>query len=52
MTEKHGFECISALVHCRSAKDIVDAVRHGNLCFAPGKLKELSKLLPDDLEVN
>ncbi|XP_056592219.1 FH2 domain containing 3 [Triplophysa dalaica] len=34
----------------RSAKDIVDAVRHGNLCFAPGKLKELSKLLPDDLE--
>ncbi|KAI7793010.1 FH2 domain containing 3 [Triplophysa rosa] len=34
----------------RSAKDIVDAVRHGNLCFASGKLRELSKLLPDDLE--
>ncbi|XP_051540224.1 FH2 domain-containing protein 1-like [Myxocyprinus asiaticus] len=34
----------------RSTKDIVEAVRHGNLCFASGKLKELSKLLPDDME--
>uniref|UniRef100_A0A672QPA9 FH2 domain-containing protein 1-like n=1 Tax=Sinocyclocheilus grahami TaxID=75366 RepID=A0A672QPA9_SINGR len=34
----------------RLPKDIVEAVRHGNLCFASGKLRELSKLLPDDME--
>ncbi|XP_059395432.1 FH2 domain containing 3 [Carassius carassius] len=34
----------------RPAKDIVEAVRNGNLCFASGKLRELSKLLPDDME--
>ncbi|TRY99253.1 hypothetical protein DNTS_022815, partial [Danionella cerebrum] len=34
----------------RTPKDIVEAVRHGNLCFALGKLRELSKLLPDDNE--
>lgn len=34
----------------RSPNDIVEAVRHGNLCFASGKLKELNKLLPDDME--
>ncbi|KAK9968307.1 hypothetical protein ABG768_002638 [Culter alburnus] len=34
----------------RTPKDIVEAVRHGNLCFASGKLKELNKLLPDDME--
>jgi len=36
----------------RPPKDIVDAVRHGKLCFASGKLKELHKWLPDDMEVN
>ncbi|XP_042588511.1 FH2 domain containing 3 [Cyprinus carpio] len=34
----------------RPPKDIVEAVRNGNLCFASGKLRELSKLLPDDME--
>ncbi|XP_026075550.1 FH2 domain-containing protein 1-like [Carassius auratus] len=34
----------------RPPKDIVEAVRHGNLCLSSGKLKELSKLLPDDME--
>ncbi|XP_059400803.1 FH2 domain-containing protein 1-like [Carassius carassius] len=34
----------------RPPKDIVEAVRHGNLCLASGKLRELSKLLPDDIE--
>ncbi|KAK2871141.1 hypothetical protein Q8A67_023668 [Cirrhinus molitorella] len=34
----------------RPPKDIVEAVRHGNLCFASGKLRELCKLLPDDME--
>uniref|UniRef100_A0A673K355 FH2 domain-containing protein 1-like n=2 Tax=Sinocyclocheilus rhinocerous TaxID=307959 RepID=A0A673K355_9TELE len=34
----------------RPPKDIVEAVRNGNLCFAFGKLRELSKLLPDDME--
>ncbi|XP_051541715.1 FH2 domain-containing protein 1-like [Myxocyprinus asiaticus] len=34
----------------RPTKDIVEAIKHGNLCFASGKLRELSKLLPDDME--
>ncbi|XP_067289252.1 FH2 domain containing 3 isoform X2 [Pseudorasbora parva] len=34
----------------RPPQDIVEAVRHGNLCFATGKLRELNKLLPDDIE--
>ncbi|XP_065114000.1 FH2 domain containing 3 [Paramisgurnus dabryanus] len=34
----------------RPANDIVEAIRHGNLCFASGKLRELSKLLPEDME--
>lgn len=34
----------------RPPKDIVEAVRHGNMCFASGKLRELNKLLPDDVE--
>uniref|UniRef100_A0A8C2CWD3 FH2 domain containing 3 n=1 Tax=Cyprinus carpio TaxID=7962 RepID=A0A8C2CWD3_CYPCA len=33
-----------------SGADIVETVRHGNLCFASRKLRELSKLLPDDME--
>lgn len=34
----------------RTPKDIVEAVRNGNMCFASGKLRELNKLLPDDVE--
>ncbi len=30
----------------------MEAVRNGNLCFASGKLRELNKLLPDDIEVS
>uniref|UniRef100_A0A4W4FY77 FH2 domain-containing protein n=1 Tax=Electrophorus electricus TaxID=8005 RepID=A0A4W4FY77_ELEEL len=31
--------------------DIVEDVRQGNASFVPGRLRELSKLLPDDLEL-
>ncbi|XP_035391656.1 FH2 domain containing 3 [Electrophorus electricus] len=35
----------------RPMQDIVEDVRQGNASFVPGRLRELSKLLPDDLEL-
>ncbi|XP_026797516.3 FH2 domain containing 3 [Pangasianodon hypophthalmus] len=35
----------------RPIQDIVEDIREGNMRFAAGRLRELSKLLPDDVEV-
>ncbi|XP_062869870.1 FH2 domain containing 3 [Trichomycterus rosablanca] len=34
----------------RPMQDIVDDIRQGNMRFAAGRLRELSRLLPDDME--
>lgn len=36
---------------CRPIQDIVGDIREGNMRFSAGGLRELSKLLPDDVEV-
>lgn len=37
---------------CRPIQDIVEDISEGNMRFAAGGLRELSKLLPDDVEVH